>query len=45
MEPVGRSRDDFLKILMEIVNDTYPDIYFVPKKQKDEKDEKDLFEK
>ena len=38
MEPVGVSRDEFLKVLVEILNDTYPNIYFVPKKHRHEKD-------
>ena len=37
MEAVGCSRDEFLKILLEITNDAHPDIHFVPKKQKVEK--------
>ena len=34
MEPKAASRDEFLKNLMKIINDTYPKIYIVPKKQK-----------
>ena len=37
MECEGDSRDEFLKELVKIINDAYPNIYFVPKKHKDEK--------
>ena len=32
MKPDGISRDQVLKQLAEITNNTYPNIYFVPKK-------------
>ena len=35
MEPDGISRDPVLKILVELMNDTCPNIYFVPKERKD----------
>ena len=38
MKPDGISRDQILKILVEIINDAYPNIFFVPKEQKDAKD-------
>ena len=37
MEPKGVSRDEFLRELVKIKNETYPNIYIVPKEQKDEK--------
>ena len=37
MEPKCVSRDEFLKDLVKIINDVYPNFYFVPKKQKDER--------
>ena len=35
MEPDGVTRDNFLIKLVKIINDEYPNVYFVPKEQKD----------
>ena len=37
MDPTGISRDEFPKSLVEIINEEYPEVYFVKEEQKDEK--------